>query len=48
MEIFAHTLWTTAGVKVFNDSSKGKKQKISFGWATFWGIILYKKKKVII
>lgn len=36
MEIFAHTLWTTAGVKVFNDSSKSKK--VSFGWAAFWGI----------
>jgi len=38
MEILAHTLWTTAGVKVFNDSKNGKKQKINFGWAAFWGI----------
>jgi len=38
MEIFAHTLWTTAGVKVFNDSSKDKKKNINFVWASFWGI----------
>jgi hypothetical protein len=38
MEILAHTLWTTAGVKVFNDSANNKKKKINFFWATFWGI----------
>lgn len=38
MEILAHTLWTTAGVKVFNDSPKNKGKKINFIWASFWGI----------
>lgn len=38
MEIFAHTLWTTAGVKVFNDSRKEKTKKISFVWSAFWGL----------
>ncbi len=37
MEILAHTLWTTAGVKKLNDN-KSKNKPISYLWASFWGI----------
>lgn len=40
MEILAHTLWTTAGVRKINKVSdkKGKKYQMSFFWGAFWGI----------
>ncbi len=39
MEILAHTLWTTAGVKKLNnDNNKLKNKPISYFWASFWGV----------
>lgn len=40
MEILAHTLWTTAGVKRINAlaEKKGKSFKINMFWTAFWGI----------
>lgn len=40
MEILAHTLWTTTGVRKINATSKkkGGSFNISMIWAAFWGI----------
>lgn len=40
MEILAHTLWTTAGVRKVNAVSKkrGKLYRMNMFWTAFWGI----------
>ena len=40
MEILAHTLWTTAGVRIVKNKlkNKGNPPKINIIWAAFWGV----------
>jgi hypothetical protein len=40
MDILAHTLWTNAGARAANKvaEKKGKRWRISVGWAAFFGV----------
>jgi hypothetical protein len=38
MDVFAHTLWTSALAKEANKAGENKNFHLSVGWAAFWGV----------